>query len=533
MKSYMKFTELICKNKTKILFLCLLLLMSAFPVNKGQNAAFANGLRQMFINNSVYIYSINIRTFGAKDYNNNDIIEKDLGEVSGTFINAIPKLKELKSIGINTIYLLPITKVGKLHAKGTAGSLYAIDSFDTLNPQLLDETEIEPDINKQAKKFIEEAHKLNMNVILDLPGCGSYDLSIEKPFLFTKDFEVEYPSDWKDVRIFNPYESDGKTLNKRLLDEHKKFINLALSLGADGIRVDSAAIKPFAFWKELIDWTREKDSDFFFLAEASPLWENPIGKKFKNNYLSIEELLKAGFDGFYEDWSDLTSIKTNDDFYKKIKNDLKIIEKFNGQKSIIGTFATHDQRSPALIGDYYWQMTNWLNVTLPLNPYVFDGYPSKDTYDYKYLGMKPEITYTDNSDSYDVKRGVVDLFNFSRAPEFVDSKNYSPDFNEAIQFWYMMHPIIASKEIEFLKTNDIQVFAFRRKLNTDSIVVIGNLDTSGVHKAKVSVPRLLKNDFVLPFRMNEAPVAKNGSLNVELAPYEIQVFAIKKSLNKT
>ena len=468
--------------------------MSVFPVNKGQNAAFANNLRQMFINNSVFIYSVNIRTCGAKDYKNNDIIEKDLGEVSGTFINAIPKLKELKSIGINTIYLLPITKVGKLHAKGTAGSLYALDSFDTINPQLLDETEIAPDINKQAKQFIEEAHKLNMNVILDLPGCGSYDLSIEKPFLFTKDFEVEYPSDWKDVRIFNPYESDGKTLNKSLLDEHKKFINLALSLGADGIRVDSAAIKPFAFWKELIDWTREKDSNFFFLAEASPLWENPIGKKFKNNYLSVEELLSAGFDGFYEDWSDLTSIKTNDDFYKKIKNDIKIIEKFNGEKSIIGTFATHDQTS---------------------------------------LGKKPDITYTDNSDSYDIKRGVVDLFNFSRAPEFVDSKNYSPDFSEAIQFWYMMHPIIASKEIEFLKTNDIQVFAFRRKLNTDSIVVIGNLDTSGVHKAKVSVPGLLKNDFVLPFRMNEAPVAKNGSLNVELAPYEIQVFAIKKSLNKT
>lgn len=161
MKSYMKFTELICKNKTKVIFLFFLLFMSVFPVNKGRNAAFANNLRQMFINNSVFIYSINIRTFGAKDYNNNDIIEKDLGEVSGTFINAIPKLKELKSIGINTIYLLPITKVGKLHAKGTAGSLYALDSFDTLNPQLLDLTEIEPDINKQAKQFIKEAHKLN------------------------------------------------------------------------------------------------------------------------------------------------------------------------------------------------------------------------------------------------------------------------------------------------------------------------------------------------------------------------------------
>ena len=48
-------------------------------------------------------------------------------------VSAKEKLAQLAKEGINTIYLLPITPVGKLKALGTAGSLYAMDDFSTIN----------------------------------------------------------------------------------------------------------------------------------------------------------------------------------------------------------------------------------------------------------------------------------------------------------------------------------------------------------------------------------------------------------------
>ena len=105
----------------KIRFLLTVFVFFVFVSCANASTPWVNNLRNMFINKVAVIYTINIRSFGAVDYNKNDIIELELGEVSGTFSNAAPKLKKLASMGINTIYLLPVTKTGKLKALGTAG----------------------------------------------------------------------------------------------------------------------------------------------------------------------------------------------------------------------------------------------------------------------------------------------------------------------------------------------------------------------------------------------------------------------------
>ena len=139
-----------------------------------------DSLRETFANNLGVVYTINIRNFAAQDKDNDEIINTDKGDIKGTFLNAQEKIPYLAKANINTIYLLPITKTGKLKAIGTAGSLYAMDSFNELNPQL-DDTTNNLTIDEEAKKFIETAHKYNLKVIVDLPSCGSYDLSLKKP----------------------------------------------------------------------------------------------------------------------------------------------------------------------------------------------------------------------------------------------------------------------------------------------------------------------------------------------------------------
>ena len=58
-------------------------------------------------------------------------------------------------------------------------------------------------IEEQAKKFIDEAHKRNIRVIVDVPACASYDLYLQKPDLFvtSSNGEPVVPADWTDVRL--------------------------------------------------------------------------------------------------------------------------------------------------------------------------------------------------------------------------------------------------------------------------------------------------------------------------------------------
>ena len=100
-------------------------------------------------------------------------------------------------------------------------------------------------------------------------------------------------------------------INQDVLNAHKKFIDMILRIGADGIRADVATIKPYNFWAELIKYAREKDSQFMFLAEASDSWREPPSKYAE--FTPYDKLLKAGFDGYYGSFFNLKEW-TADDF---------------------------------------------------------------------------------------------------------------------------------------------------------------------------------------------------------------------------
>src|SRR5574344_14314 len=175
-------------KKLRILFLLLAMLGGMLLGSNKVCADFywKNDLSTLFKSNKATIYELNIRTFGAKDKNDDGIIDETKGETRGTFLNAIPYLDDLVKLGVNTIHLLPITPVGKTKALGTAGSLYAASSFNQINNQLSDNMSGVSPIN-QAREFINECHKRSIRVIVDLPACGSYDLYMKHPEYFIKD----------------------------------------------------------------------------------------------------------------------------------------------------------------------------------------------------------------------------------------------------------------------------------------------------------------------------------------------------------
>lgn len=486
------------------------------------NEVWVNDLRSLFLSNSAIIYGVNIRTFGAKDTNNNGIIEVELGEESGTFLNAFPKLRELARQGINTIHLFPITSVGRIKALGTAGSLYSPSTFTEINPQLKSPNS-KLCLNDEVKRFIDECHRLHMRVIVDLPSCASYDLYMKRPELFKldKNQNPAIPADWTDVRLLDA--GTDANINTDVYNMYRDFIELIQSLGADGIRADFASIKPYSFWKKLIDETRGVDPQFLFLAQASKYDKSPSQYAV---FTPFNKILDAGFDGYYGNYSEIKNWKNANDLYSSVNADLNISKKYSGQKAVIGNFATHDQVSPILInGPLFSEMIIWLNSTLPLNSYYIDGFSTGDTYIYPWANKKAALTYTDD-EYYFVHRGQLDIFNFSRSPMGKNTEIFQY-FILANRLKVMFHDIISNGNFVPLRVSNSNTFAYARSLNKKSLIVVGNLDFKTHQKVTVSIPKINADLLTVPLKLTSVPKISKGKITIDMNPGDVLVLYVE------
>lgn len=500
----------------KLILLILTILISH------QSIQAEEGLRTLFLSNKAVICGINIRNFNAKDLNKNEIIESN--EETGNFINAIERLDEIKEAGINVLHVLPITPIGKLKALGTAGSVYAISSFNSINPQLVDTTSALTPI-EQAKLFIEECHKRNIYVIIDLPSCGSYDLFLTNPELFIKNKKQLsiVPTDWTDVRLLNT--GNDTNLNQDVLNIHYQFIDMVMDIGADGIRADVATIKPATFWKEIINYSRKRDPEFLYLAEASDSWREPPSKFAE--FTPYNKLLEAGFDGYYGSFFNLKDWKLGDNLIEHIKFNKKLLTSYPEDKSVILSFTTHDEVSPIILhGEKFSVMICWLEATLPYNPYFIDGFQSGDDYLYPWANTKSSESETDD-DYYFVHRGKLDIFNYSRKPggknEFVKA-----NFKEALNFRTQNTDLISKGTFTTLKTDKDRAFAFTRSYQGETIIVIGNLDYKHpLKRITVKVPGLKKKkDFEVIEGLTNYRT-RNNRILTDLEPGEIKVLRMR------
>ena len=501
-------------------FFLFILILNFVTLNCFSALRWKNDTRTMFQNNQLKIMEINQRTFGAKDLNGNGIIEPELGETSGNFVNAIDRLDELKSLGINAIHIMPITPVGKLKALGTAGSLYAISDFSSINPQL-DVDNNGMDIFYEFENFVYECHLRNIRVIVDLPSCGAYDLYLKKPEIFylNKNSEPVSPSDWFDVYLFKTLNDDG-SLNMELYNLYREFMDILIRAKVDGIRADVATIKPYEFWKNLISYTRAYNTEFLFLAEASNSWTKPPCKECV--FTSYKKLFNAGFDGYYGSYFDFKDWKNVSELEKQVKLDMQLNKKYKDKKSAITSFMTHDEQSPILIGGVnYATQIIWLNAVLPFNSYFVDGIQSGDSFIYPYANQKAEKTYTDNLYYY-VHKGLMDIFNFSRRPGG-NYKNLSKEIKYSNEFKSYANDVITKGSFDIIKTKNENIFAFIRKYKNKTIVVILNKDKTKKQSCMIK-NNIFKNVDFSSIKAQSAITYKNNSIEVELEPSDIIVL---------
>jgi len=515
-------------------FLDKLAMQNVPVVEKRENTEsidYHNNLHSLFVNNEAKILAIIPRTFNAQDTNGNEYIDGD--EKNGTFLNAIERLDDIKAEGFNTLHILPIHPTGKIKAMGTAGSLYSPKDLLEIDPNLIDKNDPRSD-KEQFKAFIDECHKRNIKVMLDLPSCASYDMFLAKQELMAKERDglAKTPQGWNDIRMFQPWEDEGKrTLNPQLLELHKEYVDMCIDLGIDGIRADVARAKPVEFWDVLRPYSRMRDPEFGWLAEtytyedASPQANMPYDRP--------EDSLRAGFDTIYgqyhifHEWPDATT------FMNYVKEQLDMSYRLPKGKALIGSFATHDDISPMFSGGTeYCNLTMGLQATLPMiNPYIVDGYQSGDYYLYGYEDQKVPNTQTDNHEMT-VHRGRLDIFNLSRKPGGVN-----PEIGEFMKKAFELKDNYADVinkgtfiELDKEKDTNDQIIAYARHLNGKTLLVLANKNVNrsvaGIVKVPTLKPEQELNNLLPSYGKESTLQVREGEIAVNLGAGRVHVFEI-------
>ena len=508
---------------------------------KAAEEPYHNNLRSMIQNNESVMIAIAPRTFTAQDLNGDEKISLSEGEKAGTFLSAIDRLDELKEDGFNTIHILPIHPPGKKKAMGTAGSLYAPQKFVTedghlaLDPVLIDKNDPRtPD--EQFKAFIDECHKRDIKVMLDLPSCASVDLFEAEPELmaFGRNGEDKTPQGWADIRMFDPWDDETKrTLNPKLLEMHKQYVDACIDLGLDGIRADVARAKPTEFWDIIIPYSRSKDPEFAWLAEtytyecASPQVNMPYDRP--------EDSLRAGFDDFYGQYHIFHEWKNATEFSDNVKINLDLSQRLPAGKSCIGSFMTHDDKSAMTHGgENYCNMTTVIQSTIPMcNPYFVDGFQTGDYYDYGYSESYSDETMTDNH-KMDHHSYQLDIFNLSRKPGG-EKSDMERVLRETLKMRSENKDLFADRNSSYIELDKVgdkkdQIIAYARHNNGRTAVVVANKNPNRRLTGTILIPGMkdtqeLKDMAPKYGDSSEFQVAA-GELRVDLAPAGAYVFEI-------
>ena len=175
------------------------------------------------------IYEVNLRQYS----------------VSGSFIEFAKHLPRLRKMGVEILWFMPITPIGKEGRKMTPadlGSYYAVRDYKAVNEEF--------GTMNDWKELVKKAHQMGFKVITDwVANHSALDNHWVKdhPGFYTKDSSGKFlsPFDWTDV-----YKLNYK--NNELRDSMTEAMKYWLTeTGIDGFRCDVAEEVPADFWNNV------------------------------------------------------------------------------------------------------------------------------------------------------------------------------------------------------------------------------------------------------------------------------------------
>jgi glycosidase len=161
--------------------------------------------------------------------------------VEGTFAAFQKHLPRLKAMGIDIIWLMPITPISVEVRQGTLGSYYACSSYDTINPEY--------GTLNDFKFLINEAHELGLKVIIDWVANHTgwdHHWTKEHSDWYEKDAAGNFTEEngWHDVIDLDYTKQD---MRKAMIEAMQYWVK---ECDIDGFRCDMAHLVSLNFWNE-------------------------------------------------------------------------------------------------------------------------------------------------------------------------------------------------------------------------------------------------------------------------------------------
>jgi starch synthase (maltosyl-transferring) len=210
-----------------------------------------------------------------------EMFHRSQGKVPGksaTFADCEERLPEIKAMGFDVVYFVPIHPIGRVHRKGPNNTLGA-GPKDPGSPYAIGSTEgghkaINPELGTLAdfRRFVRACHAQGMEVALDfaIQCAPDHPWIREHPdwFVFRPDGTIKYaenpPKKYQDIVNVNFYGGHQEELWNELLSVFLFWIEQGVKI----FRVDNPHTKPVPFWEWVIGEVRARDPEVIFLAEA-------------------------------------------------------------------------------------------------------------------------------------------------------------------------------------------------------------------------------------------------------------------------
>ena len=169
------------------------------------------------------------------------------------------RLDDLKNLGVNILWLMPIHPDGQIKKKGSLGSPYAVRDYYAIDPAYGTKDDL--------RRLVEGAHARQMKVILDIvANHTAWDsVLMAHPDFYKHDQagHITSPYDWTDVAALD-YSSPAlrRYMTAMLVYWIKEF-------DLDGFRCDVAFEVPTDFWENARRELEGVKPGIMMLAEAS------------------------------------------------------------------------------------------------------------------------------------------------------------------------------------------------------------------------------------------------------------------------
>ncbi len=210
------------------------------------------------------IYEVNIRQYTTE----------------GTFAAFSKHLPRLKDMGVDILWLMPITPISIKERLGSLGSYYACSSYTSINPEFGNIHDF--------KNLVNQAHALGFKLIIDWVANHTgwdHHWTTEHPEWYVKDIDGNFTerNGWQDV-IDLDY--DNAAMRNAMIDAMKLWV---IECKIDGFRCDMAHLVPLDFW---IEARQQCDTlkPLFWLAECEdPAYHNAYDASYAWNWMHITE----------------------------------------------------------------------------------------------------------------------------------------------------------------------------------------------------------------------------------------------------